>query len=252
MNLGDQLDELRGNILRDRSDLITGDSDSLWSDESLLRYIKDAERRFARATLLLRDGSTPQYCSFSLRAGVRDYPLHELVIALVSARVANQPTDLYRAGHALVMVPKRREVLDFDSISNEVVAPGSPQAIYTDETLVYASRNRVTASIYPTPDAVSDALAVACRVVRLPAGGYTLNDLERESEIPEDYQLDVLQWAAYRAKTNHDADAGDDIGAEKHKMAFDEAVAKAVKETKRKMFVGTGLNYGTLGFSYIR
>ena len=252
MNLGEQLDELRGNVLRDRSDLIAGDTDSLWSDESLLRYIKDGERRFARQTLLLRDGHTPQYCQITVREGVREYSMNELVIAVISARAAGQTTDLYRSGHALVMVPKSREILDLDTIANDTTSTGAPQAIYTDETLVYASRGRVTLSVYPLPNADADGTVLTARVVRLPKGDYTLQDLDRESEIPEDYQLDVLQWAAYRAQANHDGDAGSATSADRHKQAFDEAVARAIKELKRKVFANTGINYGANGFSWER
>ena len=253
MKLREQLDELRGNILRDRSDLIdASNADSLWSDETLLRYIRDGERRFARATLLLRDGVSPQYCNLTLRLGVRDYPLHELVIGVISARAEDQTTDLYRSGHALVMAPKSREVLDFDTISNDTASTGAPRAIYTDETLVYASRARVTASIYPLPAAADVGTVVTMRVVRVPKDTYSLSDLERESEIPDDYQLDVLEWAAYRAQRNNDGDGGSAIDADKHKAAFDEAVARATKETKRKMFAHTGLNYGQNGFTWER
>jgi hypothetical protein len=252
MNLGEQLDELRGNILRDTSDIIAGESDRLWTDETLLRYIGEGERRFTRETLILRDGNTPEFCRITLKVGVRDYPLHEQVIALVSARAATQPTDLYRGGHALVQPPKVREVINFETISNDTSTAGPPIAIYTDETLVYASQNRVTASIYPVPDTASDGLVVNMRVVRLPRDCYSLDDLERPSELPRDYQLDVLQWAAYRAKANHDGDAGSATSAGTHEEAFEKAVARAIRETKRKVLVGTGLNYGTNGFSWVR
>lgn len=252
MNRSDQLDELRGNILRDTSDLIVGDTDALWSDKTLLRYIKDAERRFARQTLILRDGHSASYCQITLRAAVREYALHELVIGVISARAAGQQTDLYRSGHALVQVPKSREILDFDTISNDTATTGAPQAIYTDETLVYASRGRVTASIYPVPDAPAAGTVINARVIRLPKGEYSLQQLDEESEIPEDYQLDVLQWAAYRAQGNHDGDAGSATSADRHKSAFDEAVARAIEELKRKVFVNTGLNYGQNGFTWER
>lgn len=252
MNLGDQLKELRDVILRDRSDLIAGDTDSLWSDETLLRYMKDADRQFARRTLMIRDGHSPEYCKVTLRADVREYALHELVIAVISGRTAGQQTDLYRSGHSLVQVPKRREVLDFDTISNDTATTGMPQAIYTDETLVYASRSRVTLSVYPVPTATEAGTVINLRVVRLPKGAYTLGDLDQESEVPEDYQLDTLQWAAYRALSNHDGDAGSSTSAEKHELAFEKALARAIKEMKRKVFVGTGFNYGTNGFTWER
>ena len=51
MNLGDLLEELRENILHDRSDRIAGDTDQLWSDRTLVRYINEAERKMAREAL---------------------------------------------------------------------------------------------------------------------------------------------------------------------------------------------------------
>jgi hypothetical protein len=251
VNLGEQLDELRNNILRDKSDIIAGDSDLLWTDETLLRYIRDAERKFARQTLMIRDGTSAQYCNFTLQADQRDYPLHALVIAVVSARAADQQSDLFRVGHALVQEP-RRSTLDYEAIANDTASTGAPTAIYTDETLVYAGNGRVTASVYPLPDAAADGTVVTARVVRLPKGEYTTDCLDRNSEIPEDYQFDVLQWAAYRAKATHDADAGDSGGADKHKAAYDEAVVRALRETRRKIFAGTVIGYGSNGFSWER
>lgn len=253
MTLGDQLQELRFNILRDRSDLIAGDSDSLWSDETLLRYIKDGERRFARQTLIIRDGSIgTQYTQIKLKVGVRDYPLHPDVLAVLSARVNGKDYDLRRSGHQMVQAQQPPGFLEFDPLYGATLPPGDPLAFYTDETLVYGAQQRVTASIYPVPDITNDGVLVNLRVVRLPKGPYTKDDFARESEIPEDYQLDPLQWAAYRAQSTYEGDAGAPDLAQKHKDAFDEAVKNAQREMRRRSFVQPGLRYGTNGFSWTR
>ena len=51
MNVGEMLDELRGNILRDKSTIVSGASDRLWSDESLMRYMNEAYNLFARRSM---------------------------------------------------------------------------------------------------------------------------------------------------------------------------------------------------------
>lgn len=252
MNLGEQLDELRKGILRDRSDLIAGDDDSLWTDESLLRYIKDAERRFARRVMCIRDGTTPKYTRITLRAGVKNYPLDDTVFALLSARPVGRDYDLQRTGHALVQSREVDLSLTFDPAEASTLQPGAPLGIYTDETLVYANQQRVTATIYPEPDTAAAGTVINLRVIRVPCGGYTLTDLDRESEIPEDYQLDVLQWAAYRAKSNNDADIGATPNADAHKQAFEEAVARATREVRQRTRVATGVRYGANGFSWGR
>ncbi len=252
MNLDDQLQELRVNILRDRSDIIAGDTDSMWSDETLLRYINDAERRFARQTMILRDSTTPEVTRIKLKSGVSTYPTHKSVMSVLSARYDTKPYDIMRTGHAIVGQASPPEFLSFDPSNPNTQVPGAPLAYLTDETVVFARQSAVTVTVYPTPGAEEDGKILHLRVVRLPMTGYSLECLERESEIPEDYQLDVLEWAAYRAQRGFDADSGAPTSAEEHKKAFDESVLRAVQELKRKMFSNTGLKYGANGFSWTR
>lgn len=252
MKIGEKLNELRNNILRDTSDLTAGASDALWTDDTLLRYIKDGERRFARRTLLLRDSTTAACCQVTLQTGVQNYALHAAVLSVISARYDTDQFDLARSGHGILNQVVPPEFLSFDPSVAYQVAPGRPSAYNTDETLVYAAGNRVTFSIYPLPSATENNKIVNLRVARLPIGTYTSSDLLVESEIPEDYELDPLQWAAYRATANHDGDAGDARAAEKHKDAFDAAVRAATKETKRKMFANINQRFGMGGFTWER
>lgn len=252
MTLDDQLKELRFNILRDRSDIIAGDTDSLWSDETLLLYIKDAERRFARQTLLLRDGTTPEVCQIKVKNGVKLYPTHKSVISVLSMRFDTNDYDMQRSGHATVVQANPPEFLSFDPTSPYTVAPGLPLAYYTDETLIFARQGGVSVTIYPAPGLDEDSKLLHMRVIRLPMTAYGKDDLDRESEIPEDYQLDVLEWAAYRAQRGFDSDAGAPTSADAHKKAFDESVQRAVQEMKRKMFSNTGIRYGSNGFTWQR
>lgn len=254
MNLADQLQELRDNILRDKSDLIAGDADELWSDETLLRYIKDAERRFARRTLMLRDGTTTAVTQITLTSGTKTYALHESVLGVLSARYDVDEYDLKRSGHALAVAIRPPEFLSFDPASPYTISPGKPLAFYTDETLVHGGQNRITLTVYPVPAADQTGKKIYMRVVRLPMTSYTQEDLElgNESEIPDDYQLDVLEWAAYRALRGFDNDAGAPTKAESHKQAFDEAITRASLEMKRKVMNSTGLRFGSNGFTWER
>ena len=70
MTVGELLDELARNVLRDRSNLISGPDDNLWSDETLVRYMNEAQYRFARRSLALRVDSDdePDVCEFALVA----------------------------------------------------------------------------------------------------------------------------------------------------------------------------------------
>jgi hypothetical protein len=247
MTLGELLQELRNNILRDTSSLISGDDDRLWSDETLLRYIGDAERRFARHTLSIRDSTTPEVVRVVLREGKASYALHESVLGVISARYDTDGYDLPRSGHGIINQIEPQETLSFDP--STAISPGRPLAYYTDETLVFSRSGRIVLTVYPTPGADEAGKVISLRVVRLPLTDYTIDKLEQKSEIFEDYQLDVLEWAAYRAQRGNDNDAGATTSSDKHKAAFDEAVQRAIRETKRKMFSPTKVQYGAAGFS---
>lgn len=259
MTLQEQLDELRYNILRDTSDLISGDADSLWSNQTLLRYIGDAERRFARQSLIIRDSTTPELTQLKLTAAQQLYPLHKALLSVISAHyvdVNGSPYDLQRSGHALITQPQPVQALSWDIADpySSQLPPGQPLAYFTDESLVYNRNSRMTLGVYPVPSAVQTGTSLYLRIIRLPVSEYhnTQVDLERESELPEDYQLDVLEWAAYRAQRTFDGDAGAPTSAEQHKQAFQEAVAAATREAKRKMFAESQFRYGANGFSWTR
>lgn len=252
MTLAEQLYELRTNILRDRSDLIVGNDDSLWSDETLLNYIKDGERKFARGTLVIRDGTTPNLTRVKLKNGVKTYPLDKSILAVLSAKFNDRQSDLVRSGHAMVTLSQPTTYFEFNPLADYHIPPGVPVAYYTDETLVFNSQQGVNLSIYPVPGPNEDGLYVFMRVVRVPVTGYGLNCLERESEIPEDYQLDTLEWAAYRAQRTFDGDAGAPTSADAHAAAFAKAVTDCVRDMKRAEFAQIGFKYGRNGFSWTR
>lgn len=252
MNLDEQLEELRNNMLRDNSDLVSGNADELWSDETLRRYIKDAERRFARRTLMIRDSTTPEVVQVRLRSGVKTYKLHASVIGVLSASYDTNTYDMQRSGHALVQQGIQPEFLSFDPTNPGSLPPGPPLAYYTDETLVFGRKHAVTMSFYPVPGTDQESKIVYMRVVRYPTSCYGADDLDKESEIPEDYQLDVLEWAAYLALRGFDADAGASTTADKHRAAFEDAIARGQMEMKRAIHANTGLAYGANGFSWIR
>ena len=252
MKLCELLSELRDNVLRDSSDLIAGDADTLWSDETLLRYIKQGERKFARQVMCLRDATTALVTQVKLKTGVANYPLHPSVFGVVSARYNADNFDLMRSGHGIINQTPPPEFLYFDPTVAYTVSPGRPVAFYTDETLVYAQSSRVTLSVYPAPSATENGNIVHLRVLRVPLMAYDVDHLDACTEIPEDYELDPLQWAAHLATKNHDGDAGSSVRSDKYKQAYNEAVHEALRETKRRMFAGEGFRFGAGGFSYTR
>jgi hypothetical protein len=91
------------------------------------------------------------------------------------------------------------------------------------------------------------------RVSRLPLVPFTNKTISLASELPEDWQLDMLEWAAWRALRNWDLDAEDRKKADQHKTRFDDAVKECRHEVEiRKMHAPPTWSFGQGGFTYPR
>lgn len=253
MKLGELLDELRVNILNDRSDRTGGASDYLWTDATLTRYINEAQRRFARKGLVIRDSKTSDCCEVTLVAGQSEYTLHPAVLAVVSARLSTEKVDLARGGHAAFGTYHQPDSYYFDPGQLSSLPDGKPLAFSTDETVDQddnGSFGAVTLRVYPTPDAAYAGQKLKLRVVRLPLERLTASS--QIPEIPEDHHLEMLDWAAYLALRIVDHDAGNPARANEFRASFEDHVRRARTDAMRKLFAPTQWGFGRNGFSWER
>ena len=262
MNLGELLQELRENILHDRSDQVAGQSDYLWSDTTLCRYIDEAQRRFARGALVIRDGTTSTASSGTttkpvtdvlLVAGTDMYTLHPSVLAVISARLDGDKADLARGGHAAFATYTQPDTYYFDPSSLSQLPPGKPLAYDTDEYAgadANGSFGTITLRVYPVPNADYAGQNISLRVARMPLQRFTLANLEVEPEIPEEHHLEMLDWAAYLALRIVDVDAGMPDRANEFRQSFELHVQKAKEQALRKTFTPLQWNFGRNGFSW--
>lgn len=253
MNLRDLLDELRVGMLNDATDRVAGTSDYLWTDARLVRYINEAQRRFAVQGLVIRDNRTPEVTQITLVAGQQDYPLHESVIAVMSARKATDLVDLRRVGHAMLSTVGMPNDTWYDPVSYTGMAPGSPQAYSTEEGLTDQlgdTWSQATIRFYPVPDAAAAGTVIKLQVVRKPLDELTVGDLSASPEIPEDHHLEMLDWAAYLALRIVDDDAGNPKRAADFAQSFEAHVTEARKLAMRKLFAPMPWGFGRGGFTW--
>src|SRR5574343_240794 len=253
MNLGELLDELRVNILNDRSDRISGSSDFLWTDATLTRYVNEAQRRFARKGLVLRDSKTAEVCQITLVAGQTEYDLHPSVLAVISAKFEGDTADLTRAGHSALDTYRQPDGYYFDPGQFSSQPPGKPLAYSTDETLVLDDNDSVSVvslRIYPAPTADQAGKKVSLRVLRLPLEPWSSSG--QVPEIPEDHHIEMLDWAAYLALRIVDHDAGNPARASEFRQSFEMHVMQARKDAMRKLFAPMNWGFGRNGFSWER
>jgi len=227
VKLEELLDELRRNLLRDVSDAVSVDqADLLWTDLSLVRYINEGYFRFCRRTHYLRDASTPEVCEVVLEEGVSEYPLHESVLKVLTASYGNLTLSVTSADEML-------NVGD-DSVGMQARMANNE---HRSVSAVVPDFDRGTLKVVGTPGARDDGKTIYLRVSRLPLERLALDEPEREPEIPEHLQLDILEWAAFRALRNHDHDGENMRKASAHKTQFNEAVEYLLDEARDRHFV---------------
>jgi hypothetical protein len=253
MKLGDLLSELRLNILNDRSDRIDGDSDYLWTDETLVRYINEAQRRFACRSLVIRDATTPEVVDVVLETGVIEYQLNPAVLAVISAKLEGEQTDLGRAGHSILSRSTQSADVNWDMALSSNVQPGKPVAIATDEEVVEddaGTLSAVTLRVFPAPSAAYNGQKIKLRVCRKPINELVLNNLEAVPEVPEDHHIEMLDWAAYLALRIVDQDSGNRTRANDFAASFEGHVQYARTMVMRKLFAPMPWGFGRNGWAW--
>lgn len=249
MKLSELLSELRVGILNDRSDRTSGSSDYLWTDETLVRYINEAQRRFARRGLVIRDASTAEVVDVAIQAEVDEYTLHPAILAVITAKLDGEVRDLARTGHSMLNATPRTTD-NWDLSISSTIAPGKPVAFSTDEEIGEdddGTMSVVTLRVFPTPDV---DYTLKLRVVRMPLDDLSVNNLSQVPEIPLDHHLEMLDWAAYLALRIVDDDAGNPRRAAEFAQSFEAHVQAARTMVMRKLFASQPWGFGRNGWAW--
>lgn len=198
MTLSELLRFTRYNKLRDRA------TPPLWSDETIVTYLDEAQDRFARATDSLVDDDI----EIDLSSGESVYDLDREVVFVYSA---------YFVGYEYERLGP----------STENWTPDTTMS--TRPTRYTLDRKTNTIRFYPVPDG---AYTAVLRVARLPET-LSVDNLEATPELDESYQIALMDWAVYRCFTHDDADGRNDMAAEKALGRFNEMVSKAKHDLYR-------------------
>jgi len=251
MTLTQLLEELRANLLRDSSTLKSGPPDQFWSDDTLVRYINEAHHKFARRTLCIKDSTTPEVVEVVLVEKQRIYTLHPSILYVTSARHEDGRADMMRSSHSIIWALANPFTDSVDWSSSTIGA--IPLRFTTDEGLQVDDEHQIRFAVDPEPDDKQKGKRIYLRTSRLPLEPFSVSKMNVAAEIPEDWQLDMLEWAAWRALRNWDLDAEDRRKADQHKTRFNEAVLECRHEVEiRKMHAPPNWSFGQNGWTYVR
>ena len=221
--------ETRG-ALDDHATLVVGDPATLWSNERILRHLNAAQRIFARKAWVIVDDTTAACCDIQLLVNQPDYALHASVLGVLSVRLSDSDRALARKSWKQVYGAPVPESDWFDTSVPATFAAGRPSLFSTD-----TATRKIT--FWRKPDATAAALLAKLRVARLPIASLTLDSTP---EIPEEYHLDLCDYATGRLlKNTANNDTGEAQG-EARRIGrslledFDRAVSDAERDVKRR------------------
>lgn len=230
MLLSEMLTHTAAELLDDRTTLVDGDNDSLYSDDFLVRMFNQAQKILARrAWCIIEYGKTPAGI-ITLRTGISLYDVHPAVLKVFDATPDDFSSPLGRTDDIILRTDTAHDVFNAFEVGEAAVRAatetGSPRAIASD-----AGSRQVR--VYPTPTSTENGVKVALKVARLPLVDLTLDDTEAEPEVPTQWHMDLCIYAAGRALTLPNVDGeqrtiGRDLLAE-----FNETVKEARRDRQR-------------------
>jgi len=172
-------------FLDDRTDLLSGENDSLWSDETLVRYFNEYERRLCRRAWVLTDVGHPVVGVVVLATGKSLYQLHKSILRVRVATPDDEEVSLAHWTDDQLARPRPADVDYWDVNRTELATPGRPLAISTDA-------GTRTLRVVPAPAAAQNGLRVILKVARMPVCPLTLEKPDASPEVPEEWHLEVL------------------------------------------------------------
>lgn len=171
----------------------------LWSDDNILRFLQEAEKQFCRRTHVIRKDRT-----LDLVAGTTTYVLPDSVLKVYGASITGTQLS-YLLGDAIHI--------------HYTTATGEPRSFVTG-----MDNRRMT--FYPSPDG---AYTVDMFCATYPDDPVAL---ATESEIPEEYQYLLCDFAAYKCLITNDVD-GTNVGTG---QKFEQRWNEGILEAKRAHF----------------
>lgn len=226
MKLSELLEYTAQQYLDDRTDLVDGDPDQLWSDAFLVRQFNEAQRKLARRAWCITEEGVPPAGTLSLKTGVAVYPLHKSVLRVHLATPSDQEWPLYRTSDFVLRIPWPASNVPFDINSITTSSPGRPVAFDTD-----AGTRMIR--FFRTPSATENGLLINLKVARLPIKWLDAANLEGCPEVPEDYHELLCRYAAGRALTLPNVDSAQKPEGRALLKEFDDEVKEARQDRQR-------------------
>lgn len=231
MKLSELLEQVAQDHLDDRTDMLDGVADSLWSDKTITRYLNEAQRILARRAWVITDIANATAGVLTLVTSKATYALHKSVLRVYYAQVDGDAAPLpIAADRALLgyMVP---DMDYFDVNQVATLTPGPSRAWAPDA----ATR---TIRIYPPPSSTENGTRVLLKVARMPITWLDVSNKDACPEVPEDWHDALAIYAAGRCLRQANVDSQSRAEGQRLMEEFDAKVREARQERARMEYSG--------------
>lgn len=189
-------------FLDDRVSRLSGISDELFDDDTIISYLNEAQLRLCTEAWVLEDLTTAEVCQIQLEEGVTDYALHPSILGVKYVRLSDSEIDLLRVGYydnRLHAAPAANDPKFWDVNAPATETPGRPSRWSTDMgTQMIRIRRK--------PDAAAAALQAQLAVVRTPLEDLAAETPDATPEVDKKYHLLMCKFAAGSCATGGDVD----------------------------------------------
>ena len=238
MNLADLLEYTAKQFLDDRTELVDGDGDDLWSDSFLVRQLNEAQRLLARRSWCIIETGKAPAGRVTLITDVSLYLLHKSVLRVFDATPTTQSLPLGRSEDIQLRNTALLSQNPFDAFDayeigeaaslagNVTNTAGPPLAIATD-----AGFREMR--VFPPPTSVQNGLVISLKIARLPITWLSLDKPDGVPEIPDDYHLALCSYAAGKALTQPNVDGQQKETGRELLREFNDACKEARQDRQR-------------------
>ena len=220
-------------LLDDRAEMLSGESDELFSDSVIAMHLAEAERILCRRAWVLEDSAlvcATRATRIQLIENKNDYAIDKSILFIKSVRLSDSDVDLIRVGYN-----DNRARGDFigaaaldywDVNSAYVETAGRPGRFSTD------MGGRVI-RVRQKPDATAAALQLNLVVVRMPLAAISSTTPDAAPEVPEEFHMDLALYAAGRCLSLPTVDAELRSLGKSYLADFDRKVVEAKRDRQR-------------------
>lgn len=233
MKLSEMLEYTASEYLDDRQVLVDGDNDDLWSDSFLVKQFNQAQRILARRAWCIIEYGVAPAGTIVLRTGVTLYPVHKSVLKVFDLTPSTQAYPIGRTEDLVLrsVSGSASEVLTAFETGEAAAREGT--ALTGAPTAAASDAGTRMVRVYPTPTSTENGVVVAMKIARLPIEWLTLEDTEAEPEVPEEWHLDICEYAAGKALTLPNSDGDQKPEGRRLLDAFDATVREARRDRQR-------------------